>query len=90
MVCGIVNGPYVPKTMFNGKTFDKPWSEWNDIESKKAQFDCMEKNIITSALNLDEFSRVSQCCLAKEMWNILEVSHEGTNDVKRARKHTLI
>jgi len=24
------------------------------------------------------------------MWDILEVTHEGTNDVKRARKHTLI
>jgi len=27
---------------------------------------------------------------AKEMWDTLEVTHEGTNDVKRARKHTLI
>ena len=26
----------------------------------------------------------------KEMWDTLEVTHEGTNDVKRARKHTLI
>ena len=24
------------------------------------------------------------------MWNTLEVTHEGTNEVKRARKHTLI
>ena len=24
------------------------------------------------------------------MWDTLEVIHEGTNDVKRARKHTLI
>ena len=28
--------------------------------------------------------------IAKEMWDTLEVTHEGTNDVKRARKHTLI
>ena len=26
----------------------------------------------------------------KEMWDTLEVTHEGTNEVKRARKHTLI
>jgi len=26
----------------------------------------------------------------KEMWDILEVTHEGTTDVKRARKHALI
>ena len=74
----------------NGEIVDKPWSKWNDIESKKAQFNCMAKNIITSALNLDEFFRVSQCSLAKEMWNILEVTYEGTSDVKCGWKHTLI
>ena len=54
------------------------------------EFDCVAKNIITSALNLDELFRVLQCSFAKEMWDILEVTHEGINDVKRARKHTLI
>ena len=24
------------------------------------------------------------------MWEVLEVTHKGTNDVKRARKHALI
>jgi len=41
-------------------------------------------------LNSDEFFRVSQCASAKETWDILEVTHEGTTDVKRARKHSLI
>ena len=54
------------------------------------QYDCVAKNIITSALNLDEFFRVSQCSSAKEMWDILAVTHEGTTYVKRARKHALI
>jgi len=54
----IVNGPFVPKTIIDGVTTDKPWSEWSADESKKAQFDCMAKNIITSALNLDDFFRV--------------------------------
>jgi len=39
---------------------------------------------------MDEFFRVSQCKSAKEMLEVLEVTHEGTNDVKRARKHALI
>jgi len=60
------------------------------MESKRAQFDCIAKNIISSPLNSDEFFRVSQCALAKEMWDILEVTHEGTTDVKKARKHALI
>jgi len=86
----IVNGPFMPKTVIDGVTADKPWSEWNEYESRKAQFDYMAKNIITSALNLDEFFRVSQCSSGKEMWDILEVTHGGTSDVKRARKHALI
>jgi len=39
---------------------------------------------------MDEFFRVSQCKNTKEMWDVLEVTHEGTNEVKRARKHALI
>ena len=68
----------------------KCFDELTDIENKKIQYDCVANNIITSALNLDEFFRVSQCSSAKEMWDILEVTHEGTTDVKRARKHALI
>ncbi|XP_068504165.1 uncharacterized protein [Phaseolus vulgaris] len=59
-------------------------------ENKKAKFDWIAKNIITSALSSDEFFRVSQCSSTKEMWDILEVAHEGTSDAKRAWKHALI
>jgi len=54
------NDPFIPK-------FEKPWSQWTDFENKKAKFDCIFMNIITSALNLDEFFRISQCSLVKEM-----------------------
>lgn len=48
------------------------------------------KVVITSALGLDEFLRVSYNETAKEMWHILEITHEGTTEVKRARLGTLI
>nr|KYP31523.1 hypothetical protein KK1_048098 [Cajanus cajan] len=64
--------------------------EWSDDKKKRAQYDYRAKNIITSALSIDEFFIISQCKSAKEMWNTLQVTHEGTNDVKRSRKHTLI
>ena len=86
----IVIGPFIPMYVVKEETIKKPWSEWNDNEKKKAQYDSLAKIIITSALNMDEFFRVLQCNFAKEMWEILEVTHEGTNDVKRARKHDLI
>jgi len=86
----IVNGPYIPVSVVNGISVAKPFDELTDVENKRVQYDCVAKNIITSALNLDEFFRVSQCSSAKEMWDILEVTHEGTIEVKRARKHALI
>jgi len=86
----IVNGPYIPVSVVNGISVAKPFDELTDVENKRVQYDCVAKNIITSALNLDEFFRVSQCSSAKEMWDILEVTHEGTTDVKQARKHVLI
>ena len=74
----------------NGISVAKPFDELTDVENKRVQCDCVAKNIITSALNMDDFFRVSQCSSAREMWDILEVTHEGTTDVKQARKHALI
>ena len=86
----IENGLFFPNIEKDGFSIEKPWSQWIDAENKNAKFDCIAKNIITSALNSDEFFRISQCSSAKEMWDTLEVTHEGTNNVRRARKHTLI
>ena len=86
----IEHGPFISKFEKDGVLIEKQWSQWTDAENKKAKFNCIAKNIITSALNSDDFFRVSQCGSAKEMWDTLEVTHEGTNDVNRARKHTLI
>jgi len=85
-----INGPFVPMQVVKEEIVKKPWSDWSESERKKAQYDSLAKNIITYALNMDEFFRVSQCNLANEMWEVLEVTHEGTNDVKRARKPSFI
>ena len=54
------------------------------------QDDQKAKNILTSGLSSNEFFRVARCTNAKENWNMLEVTHEGTMNVRRARKHTLV
>ena len=63
----IENGPFISKFENDGSSIEKPWSHWADAENKKAKFDCIAKNIITSTLNSDEFFRISQCSSAKEM-----------------------
>ena len=38
---------------------------------------------------MDEFFRISNCKTAKEIWDTLETTHEGTEEVKRSRLNTL-
>jgi len=86
----VVHGPYVPMQVVKDEEVAKPRSEWSESEKKKTQYDLVAKNIITSSLTMDEFFRISQCSSAKEMWVVLEVTHKGTKDIKRSRKHSLI
>ena len=86
----VVNGPFKPIKIVDGETFPKEFSQWTPDENKRAHYDVRAKNIISFALPLDGFYRVSICESAKEMWDVLEVTHEGTDEVKRARKNTLI
>ena len=74
------NGPFIPRIGKAKSITRKPWSQWTKEESEKAKFDCITKNIITSAVNFNEFFRILHCESAKEMWDTLEVIHEGTNE----------
>jgi len=86
----VVNGPFQPIKVVEGKIVLKEFSQWTLDENKRTRYDVRAKNIISSTLTLDEFYRVSVCESTKEMWDVLEVTHEGTDEVKRARKNTLI
>ena len=85
----IENGPFIPTCITDGKTVTKPRNEWNEDEKKKVQLDWRGKNIITAAIGQDEFFRICSCKTAQEMWDTLQVTHEGTSEVKRARVNTL-
>ena len=37
---------------------------------------------IFNAISTDEFCRLATCTSTKEAWDILQVTHEGTNVVK--------
>jgi len=62
--------------------------EWD--EKTKVQHDQKAGNILTFGLSLDELFHTARCKSAKEIWKMLEFTHEGTIDVRRARKHTLV
>jgi len=70
-------------------TIEKPREQWDEDEIRRVQYNLKAKNIITSALGMDEYFRVSNFKNAKEMWDTLQVTHEDTTDVMRSRINTL-
>nr|KYP53552.1 hypothetical protein KK1_024445 [Cajanus cajan] len=82
-------GPFIPTIVVGHEIKNLPKDQWSEDDRRKVQYNLKAKNIITSALGIDEYFRISNCKSAKEMWDTLEVTHEGTNDVKRSRINTL-
>jgi len=70
-------------------TIQKPREQWSKEEKRLVQYNLKAKNIITSALGMDKYFRVSNYKSAKDMWDTLQVTHKGTTDVKISRINTL-
>lgn len=64
-------GPYVPTIVdgstSTGTTIEKPRDKWPKEDRRRVKYNLKAKNIITSALGIDEYFRVSNCTSAKEM-----------------------
>jgi len=66
-------GPFIPTMVVGNATIEKPREEWVDDERRRIQYNLKAKNIITSALGMNEYFRVSNCKNSKEMWDTLQV-----------------
>src|SRR5262249_20058406 len=72
----IEDGPYVATTTEE---------EWDDTVIKKMSLDSIATNILYCGLSPQEFNRVQLCKNAKEIWEKLEVTYEGTSQVKATK-----
>ncbi|GAV70628.1 zf-CCHC domain-containing protein/DUF4219 domain-containing protein/UBN2 domain-containing protein, partial [Cephalotus follicularis] len=87
----IVDGPSLPTiTNENGEIIPKPRNKYNDDDRKIVQLNAKAKHIIICAINSNEFNKVSSCVSAKDMWDRLEVTYEGTNQVKEDKINMLV
>lgn len=82
-------GRFVSTHELNVNVVDKPEKDWSKEDKENVQCGLKAKNIIIIALDIDVFLRVSHCETPKEMWDILQVTHECTTEVKRERLGTL-
>ncbi|XP_070015306.1 uncharacterized protein [Nicotiana sylvestris] len=70
-----VEGVDVPKTR----------ADCNAEDLKKWEKNANAKKWLVCGLGLDEYSKIQSCITAKEIWDTLQMAHEGTPQVKRSR-----
>ncbi|KAL4313463.1 hypothetical protein GQ457_01G012500 [Hibiscus cannabinus] len=59
--------------------------EWNDEERRRVQMNAKAMHILFCAFGPNEYAKMSSCSSAKEIWDKLEVTHEGTSEVKETK-----
>ncbi|XP_070048927.1 uncharacterized protein [Nicotiana tomentosiformis] len=80
----ICNRPFVPmKTVSEGTTtVPKTRKEYNDAHRKAIEKNYRAKMILVCGIGPDEYNRISASKSAKEIWEALQIAHEGTTQVK--------
>lgn len=76
-------GPFLPTHDVNGVIVKNPEKDESEEDKENVKHGLKAKNIITTAPSLDEFLRVSRCETDKEMWDMLQITHDGTTEVNR-------
>ncbi|VFQ64262.1 unnamed protein product [Cuscuta campestris] len=68
----------------------KPFEEYSITEAIAAEFNDKALNAIFGAVDSTQYKLISNCDNAKEAWDILEVAHEGDEEVKTAKYQILM
>ena len=76
----IENGPKIPeKDGPNGTKVAKKESEYIQADLELVSKNYRAINLLYCGLSTDEFNRISSCRSAKEIWDKLVVTYEGTS-----------
>ena len=85
-----MNGPHILTHTSNNLVTLKPEYEQDDNDRRVAQLNIKAINVLYCVLSMNEFNRISSCSSAKEIWDRLEVTHKGTNQVKETKINMLV
>ena len=64
-------------------------ADWDDAKIKAVSFNSRAMNALFSAVTNDEFKKISSTETAKEAWNILQTTYEGTKAIKDSKLQRL-
>ena len=62
------------------------YNDWSREEQKNFQLNSKAIHILLCALGPNEYGRISSCSSVKEIWDKLQVTHEGTDEVRESKK----
>ncbi|VFQ98063.1 unnamed protein product [Cuscuta campestris] len=81
----IKNGEETPMKKVIEKLVPKTEDEFDAEDIKKVENYAKAINMLYCAVNPDDYRKISCCTTAKEMWDKLEVTYEGTDQVREAK-----
>ena len=86
----IENGPTIPSKLVDGVMVSKPKQEWDQHDRRNFQLNARVVYTLQCVIDKNEYNRISQYKSAKEIQRLLEVTHEGTNQVKDSKINLLV
>ncbi|KAH0689613.1 hypothetical protein KY289_016971 [Solanum tuberosum] len=85
----ILDGPYIPiKEMKNGElttTVVKTRKDYDEADRKLIEKNYKAKKILVYGIGAEEYNRISAYETAKEIWDCLQTTYEGTQRVKESK-----
>nr|XP_016449999.1 PREDICTED: uncharacterized protein LOC107774858 [Nicotiana tabacum] len=64
--------------------------EYTDEQMAVVQVNAKVRNLLYNAISVEEYEKIANCDTAKEMWDKLEVTYEGTSKVKETHINMLV
>ncbi|GAV58856.1 LOW QUALITY PROTEIN: zf-CCHC domain-containing protein/DUF4219 domain-containing protein/UBN2 domain-containing protein, partial [Cephalotus follicularis] len=82
----VKNGPHIPmKINDKNECVAKSKDEWDEDDFKKLTIDNKTLNILLVSLDNTEYNLVRRCTSAHDVWKLLILTHEGTEQAKNAK-----
>nr|XP_009602469.1 uncharacterized protein LOC104097589 [Nicotiana tomentosiformis] len=83
----ICDGPFVPTKNLGDPAvaIPKTRKELNDADRKAVEKNFRVKKILVCGISPDEYNRISASQSAKEIWEALQIDHEGITQVKQSK-----
>ena len=72
------------------KVYWKLSHDWDALEKRNAQLNVKAICFLHCVLDINEYYRTSQCETTKDIWRVLEITHEEINQVKEFKINILV